>query len=252
MLKISNNINWNPEHSEKEMETMLEKKTGYVITQKDDEEIWKDVKIEKLTLSEFWESEGLEQDPDMTIDDVADAFTVIYPDRDEISTMVTVLDDEDITMKRLSLEDFTSFASGGESRQRPGTAVTYVLINDPEDEENELFYTEWDFVSEDDDFEKAITAYAEYLQADQGIIEWEGKTLFLTTQADFTGRLLPYPKNYHDVKEYEMYDFEMMAQGYDETGTKISVYWIFEDVKGNQKELDEFDYNNIDRVELVE
>ena len=156
-------------------------------------------------------------------------------------------------MKKLSLEDFTSFMVGGESRNKPGKAVTYILINDPEEEENELFYTEWDFVSEDDDFEKAITAYAEYLQAEQGIIEWEGKTLFLTTQADFSNTLLPTQyTNYHEAQDGELFDFEMVADGYDETGSLVKVYWIFEDVKGNQKELDEFDYNNIDRVELVE
>ena len=63
-------------------------------------------------------------------------------------------------MKKLSLEEFFSKISGGESRLKPGVAVSYVLI---EEDGEEIFYSEWDYVSEDDDLEKLEKVYQDYI-----------------------------------------------------------------------------------------
>jgi hypothetical protein len=83
-------------------------------------------------------------------------------------------------------------------------------------------------------------------------IKFEGKEIELTSEAEYTNRLLNSAyTNYHEAEEGEEFSFEMSAQGIDEEGNEVVVYWIFEDVKGDQKELDEFDYDEVDRVETV-
>lgn len=79
-------------------------------------------------------------------------------------------------------------------------------------------------------------------------IEFNGKTYTLTTDADFTGRLLEGGyTNYHE--DNEEYDFEMSARATDAEGNKYTVYWLFTDIKGeSEKELDSFDYYDINRV----
>ena len=79
-------------------------------------------------------------------------------------------------------------------------------------------------------------------------ITFKGNDYTLTTDADFTNGVLNYPKNYNDVEEGEEFDFQMSAQAVDTKGNKCTVYWIFSDTKGDQKELDSFDYDNIDCV----
>lgn len=80
-------------------------------------------------------------------------------------------------------------------------------------------------------------------------ITFAGKEYTLTTDADFTNGVLNYPKNYNDVEEGEEFDFQMSAQAIDSEGNKYTVYWIFSDIKGdNQKELDSFDYDNVNNV----
>ena len=81
-------------------------------------------------------------------------------------------------------------------------------------------------------------------------IEFNGKTYTLTTDADFTGRLLEGGyTNYHE--DNEEYDFEMSARATDAEGNKYTVYWIF-NCDDNERELDSYDYDDIDRVELIE
>lgn len=76
-------------------------------------------------------------------------------------------------------------------------------------------------------------------------ITFENKTYTLINDAEQTGRLLPYPKNYHEVESGEEYDFEMRAIAEDEEGNRYEVLWIFSDIKGDEKELDCFDYDDI-------
>ena len=80
-------------------------------------------------------------------------------------------------------------------------------------------------------------------------IEFKGKSYTLTTEADFTNGVLNYPKNYNDVEQGEEFDFEMSASAVDAEGNKYTVYWLFTDIKGeSEKELDSFDYYDINRV----
>ena len=82
-----------------------------------------------------------------------------------------------------------------------------------------------------------------------GTVVHEGKEYILTSEADFTGRMLPHNNNYNDVEIGEEFDFEMSASAIDSEGKKYTVFWIFTDVKGeSEKELDSFDYDNAHRV----
>ena len=76
-------------------------------------------------------------------------------------------------------------------------------------------------------------------------ITFENKTYTLINDAEQTDRLLPYPKNYHEVESGEEYNFEMRAIAEDEEGNRYEVLWIFCDTKGDEKELDCFDYDDI-------
>lgn len=74
---------------------------------------------------------------------------------------------------------------------------------------------------------------------DYGTVTYKGKTYTLTAQADFTGRV--------DLEQYEDNSFELSASAVDGKGKEYIVYWIFVDDKEN---LDEYDYNKVDRVEV--
>jgi len=80
-------------------------------------------------------------------------------------------------------------------------------------------------------------------------IEFRGKSYALTTDADFTGRLLGGGyTDYHEANEDGTYDFEMSAQATDEEGIEYTVYWILE-CTDHEQDLDIYDYDNIDRIE---
>ena len=87
------------------------------------------------------------------------------------------------------------------------------------------------------------------MSIDYGTVKFEGKEYILISQADFTNRLFNHMSNYHQVDDGEEFEFEMSAQAVDIEGNKYTVYWRFTDVKGDQKELDTFDYSVADRVE---
>ena len=72
-----------------------------------------------------------------------------------------------------------------------------------------------------------------------GSVEYEGKKYILTDYAEPTSRLLPDCQ--HDC-------FEMFAPAIDAEGNDYVVYWIFED---DGRELDMYDYDNVDRIELI-
>jgi hypothetical protein len=85
------------------------------------------------------------------------------------------------------------------------------------------------------------------LQERYGAIYHQNKKYYLTSDADFTGRQLPYNNNYNDVSNGEQFDFEMSANAI-ECSCYI-IYWIFTDTKGDsEQELDSFDYDIVDRV----
>ncbi len=83
--------------------------------------------------------------------------------------------------------------------------------------------------------------------SDYGTTQFEGKTIILDGIADFTSRLMPL-KPFHEAEEGEEYNFEMSAPGHDEEGVDCTVYWEFEAVKGEEKELDMYDYDEAGRV----
>ena len=88
------------------------------------------------------------------------------------------------------------------------------------------------------------------MKMDYGTVTFKGKEYTLTDQAEFTNRQLEAPyTNYNEAEEGEEFDFEMSAGAIDEAGNEFIVYWTFSDVKGQQKELDEFEYDIVDRVE---
>lgn len=92
----------------------------------------------------------------------------------------------------------------------------------------------------------------DYSKTNFGELEFEGKVYELTDQAECTSRLLPGGyTNYIDAEEGEEYDFEMSCSAKDKQGNEYMVYWIFQDIKGEGKELDSFDYDNVDRVEVI-
>ena len=85
--------------------------------------------------------------------------------------------------------------------------------------------------------------------SDYGTAQHEGKTIVLNDQAELTSRLMPYMP-YHEAREGETYCFEMSAPGYDEEGNGCTVYWEFDAVKGEEPELDTYDYSEATRIVL--
>jgi len=80
-------------------------------------------------------------------------------------------------------------------------------------------------------------------------VTFEGKKYQLVSDADFTNRVLPV-NGYNDREQNDgKYDFEMSAGAVDEDGNNCVVYWIFEN--DPDKELDEYDYSKVDRVESI-
>lgn len=78
---------------------------------------------------------------------------------------------------------------------------------------------------------------------DFGKVTFNGKEYTLTTQADFTNRVLP-TNNFNEASEGETYTAEFSAQ----TTNGVTVYWMFDFVKGEEQELDSLDWDNVDRV----
>jgi len=83
---------------------------------------------------------------------------------------------------------------------------------------------------------------------DFGLIEIEGRKLALTEDAYVTNRVLPNVTNFNDVKYGEEFAFEMVASAINKDGKIYCIHWKFWDIKGEEKELDRYDYfdkNNI-------
>jgi len=88
-----------------------------------------------------------------------------------------------------------------------------------------------------------------YNKSNYGEVEFNGQEYQLTGSADFTSSLMPFMP-FHEAGEGDEYCFEMSAPAIDKDGNEYSVYWEFEAIKGEEKELDEYDYDNVARVEL--
>ncbi|MEL3959359.1 hypothetical protein NST17_19590 [Caldifermentibacillus hisashii] len=83
-----------------------------------------------------------------------------------------------------------------------------------------------------------------------GTVEFEGKVFNLLEEADLTNRVLGgVYTDYNDASDEEVYHFEMKAKAIDQDGKECVIYWIFQDAKGHAKELDEFDYTLVNRIE---
>lgn len=80
-----------------------------------------------------------------------------------------------------------------------------------------------------------------------GTTQCEGKTIILDSDADLTSRLMPHLP-YHEAEEGNKYYFEMSASGHDEAGNGCTVYWEFAAVKGDEPELDTYDYSEATRI----
>jgi len=94
-----------------------------------------------------------------------------------------------------------------------------------------------------------MTAINQATASQFGAVTCNGKTYTLTSEADFTSRWLPGEyTNYVDATQGDEYDFEMSASAVDEDGNECTVYWIFSDTKGEEAELDTFDYSVAERV----
>ncbi|USG65145.1 hypothetical protein NDK47_23980 [Brevibacillus ruminantium] len=82
-----------------------------------------------------------------------------------------------------------------------------------------------------------------------GTVNFEGKTYKLTGEADFTNRLLEGRyKNYTDASEGDKYDAEFSAPAVDNEGNEVTVYWMFEFVKGDEPELDSLNWKDVARI----
>lgn len=96
-----------------------------------------------------------------------------------------------------------------------------------------------------------MNKYLQELEKQFDTIIFNDKEYILAEQAEITNRLLSYPKNFNDVSEGEEFDFEMSARAYDREGFSYMIYWIFSDIKGNEKELDSFDYDDVADVKQL-
>lgn len=76
-----------------------------------------------------------------------------------------------------------------------------------------------------------------------GNVTFKGKKYYLTTQAEPTSAVVP--NGYNDVKKGEYFNFQMSAYAVDKDNNKYLILWIFSDVKGEEKDYDEFDYDDV-------
>ena len=94
-----------------------------------------------------------------------------------------------------------------------------------------------------------------YQAAEQkyGTVYHNGREYALTSDADYTNRLLPGGYvNLQDAQDGDRYDFEMQASAMDKNGHEFAVVWIFTGTKGdNDPELSDYDYSMADEVTQI-
>lgn len=98
---------------------------------------------------------------------------------------------------------------------------------------------------------KRVIQMISYEKSNLGTVTFQGREFDLTTESDFTSRVLESRyRNYNDASEGETYDVEFSAQGKDSEGNEVTVYWMFEFVKGAEPEdLSDLDWGMVARVE---
>ena len=79
-----------------------------------------------------------------------------------------------------------------------------------------------------------------------GTVVFEEKVYTLTGEAELANTLME--NGYQDAKQGEEYRFDMSAPAVDNNGNEYIVIWIFEDTKGSERPLDEFNYNDVTKV----
>lgn len=85
---------------------------------------------------------------------------------------------------------------------------------------------------------------------DFGKSTFEGKEYILTSQVDFTNRVLHNLKNFHEVSEGEEYSFQLSCQAIDSNWDEYTLYWVFTATKGEEVELDSYNYDNVSEARL--
>lgn len=94
--------------------------------------------------------------------------------------------------------------------------------------------------------------YSEFKDhAKNGLYTVDGKRYALTQDAQPTSRLFSDGHvNFNDVADGETYDEEWSAQAIDEIGNRFTVYWIFENTKGENgiESPENFPWDEADRV----
>lgn len=76
-------------------------------------------------------------------------------------------------------------------------------------------------------------------------VKYKGKTYFVQEDAYITGRSIGNGFDYGNRNSGEAYEFEMEARGIDEDGEQVMVKWIFSDIKGEERGLDDYPYEDV-------
>jgi hypothetical protein len=87
-------------------------------------------------------------------------------------------------------------------------------------------------------------------ESEFGTVTFKEEEYQLIEEPSETCRSLPGFTNIYDVPGGCSYNFEMAARAIKD-GNKYNIKWIFEQVKGKEKELDSFDYDDIETAEQI-
>lgn len=78
---------------------------------------------------------------------------------------------------------------------------------------------------------------------DYGTVKHDGRTYTLTSNADYTGRQIPYRCNFNDAGAGEEFLVELAATATGEDGREYTVTWIISDIKGSEQDIGDYDYS---------
>lgn len=85
-----------------------------------------------------------------------------------------------------------------------------------------------------------------------GKVEFKGKEYTLICQPEKTNsELTGLYKNYDEVESGNEFNFEVCTYALDEDEREVCLHWIFTDVKGNEKDLSQFDYSKVFSVGIA-
>ena len=88
--------------------------------------------------------------------------------------------------------------------------------------------------------------YAAALETKCGTVKFSGKTYALTRQADLTNRV--FHGWFGDANEDGEYTVEYSAPAVGQDGTEVTVYWQFDEVKGEEMEPSDYDWDNVSHI----